>query len=72
MRAHYYYCEEPRVEELLVLVVHPHLDHPLVVDCDYWALGLLGQLTFDVSSAIVIFLFQSFIILPKLYGMKAR
>ena len=35
----------PCVEELLVLLVHPHLDDPLVVDRDYRTLRLLRQLT---------------------------
>lgn len=37
--------EPPCVEELLVLVLHPHLDDSLVVDGDDRTLGLLGQVT---------------------------
>ena len=35
----------PCVEELLVLLVHPDLDDPLVVDGDYWTLCLLCQIS---------------------------
>ena len=34
----------PGVKKLLVLLVHPDLDHPLVVDGDYRTLRLLCQI----------------------------
>ena len=62
--------ETPCVKELFVLLVHPHLYHSLVVDCDDGALGLLGQITF--KEIMILFCSQYWILgLTKIIGHKS-